>query len=107
MKKAWIKFKHWLIEKLGGHVTLPIKPKIEYFYAHPETLVVRKDLDLSFFQNDMVYADMVVKRALAEELAKNLIENNLLEITTTDDVVYWKRRYEARIVFYDRKGGAE
>lgn len=105
MKKLWRKFKHWLIKKLGGHTMPIIHPQIEYRYAYPERLCVRKDVDFDFLQKDLVYADAIVKRVLAEEIAKTLIERNLLEITSEDDLVYFKRRYEARIMVYCEKGG--
>lgn len=97
MKNQWIKFKHWLIKKLCGHVSLPVAPKIEYHYETPITLHVKTNVpSLPVDRDSAVYEEMI-RRELAIQIAKALLDKNLIEIVKTEDPVMYSTIFEARV----------
>lgn len=97
MKNQWIKFKHWLIKKLGGHVSLPVAPKIEYHYETPITLYAQFAVDSLALKQDTERAEAIAKQELARKIMLALLEKDLLDIVVTDDPMWFRTTYEARV----------
>ncbi len=104
--KRWVKFKHWLIKKLGGHVN----PKVvEYRYVEntPITLVAERQVKLRFYhtaREENEYIERQIKEDLASEISRELLKNGLLVIEKGEDPINLVTRYRAKIMVYPKKG---
>ncbi len=97
MKNLWIKFKHWLIKKLGGHVVLPVAPKIEYHYETPITICAEVVAENLAIKQDVEGLEAKVKRILATKIMQEILEKDLLDIVAKVDPIWFETTYEARI----------
>ena len=104
MKKAWIKLKHWLIKKLGGHVSPPIAPKIEYHIERPVELYAELEVDDRLLKQDKPGVENVIKQRLAKQITESLLERDLIDIVVTDDPMWFLKTYKARVRVYSTKG---
>lgn len=104
--KPWVKFKHWLIKKLGGHVS----PKVvEYRYVEntPITLVAERHVKLRFYhtaREESEHIERQIKEDLASEISRELLKHDLLVIEKGEDPINLVTRYRAKIMVYPMKG---
>lgn len=74
MKKLWKKFKHWLIQKLGGYVHLEKPCVIHHYTVAPVTVkTVLKDVDYERYHNNPGYRGHI-DRLLIGKLEDTLYE---------------------------------
>lgn len=104
--KPWVKFKHWLIKKLGGHVNQKV---IEYRYVEntPITLVAERQVRLCFYHTDREeneHIERQIKEDLASEISRELLKHGLLVIEKGEDPINLETRYRAKIMVYPMKG---
>jgi hypothetical protein len=104
MKRIWTKFRHWLINKLGGQVPTLIAPKIAYHYETPIQIYASKTISLAFFEGDIVAKEQMVRQELVREIANELLARRLVDIETTTDYNYYLRRYRARVLVIPVEG---
>lgn len=104
--KPWVKFKHWLIKKLGGHVN----PKVvEYRYVEntPITLVAERQVGSRFYYTSREENEQIerqIKEDLAFEISRDLLDHGLLVIEKGEDPINRVTRYRAKIMVYPMKG---
>jgi hypothetical protein len=98
------KFRHWLVKKLGGHVSTPIAPKIEYYYERPIALFAEIEVDDRLLNQDPIGMDNKIRQRLAERISNALFEKQLLDIVVTDDPYWCQKIYKARVRVYTPKG---
>ena len=101
--KPWVKFKHWLIKKLGGHVHKEVV-EVRYVERLPLTLVAERKVSLDSLEWDRERIESLIKKDLACEIAKELLERDLLEIEEAENPIYRVTRYRAKIAVYAKKG---
>lgn len=109
--KPWVKFKHWLIKKLGGHVNQKVvNPKAfecRYVENTPITLVAERQVRLRFYhtaREENEHIERQIKEDLASEISRKLLKHGLLVIEKGEDPINLVTRYRAKIVVYPMKG---
>jgi hypothetical protein len=109
--KPWVKFKHWLIKKLGGHVNPKVvNPKVfecRYVENTPITLVAERQVRLRFYhtaREENEHIERQIKEDLASEISRELLKHGFLVIEKGEDPINLVTRYRAKIMVYPMKG---
>lgn len=105
----WVKFKHWLILRLGGFLHQEV---VEYRHIEIETrelnaFAVRRHGLTRSEQSDVEHFKRIIKEGLALDIAKQLIDQGLikfdsLDINTGNSGL--ETHYTASLRVYKKKG---
>ena len=109
MKRLLNKFKKWLVHKLGGiYIHDVIRTKVSELKPIPigVSVYIEKECQLRWFENPVGYQTFV-KKELANQLAKCLMENEILyDVYRQEDDLTESVVYTAKMLVCE-KGGAE
>lgn len=106
MKTMWDKLRKWIIKKLGGSVEPLKRPEIAS--ARINLVDVYSSVELPYYQmrdvGDIGDNAYVLRRMLAEQIARRLLEDDLLDIAKADNPRNMTVIYKARIKVCDMRG---
>lgn len=97
MKQLILKFKHWLIRKLGGYTEQHIDNRRVDVHSHQlRPIVLRTEIHIHPYIEPKEHFD-VIKAELACQLAHKLIDEKLYNIECRDDPILQERVYRAEL----------
>lgn len=109
MKDLILKFKNWIIKKLGGYTEQYSIVKQEY-NIKPIPIEFEHSFDQEDFYNINIDQDYLIKEFTSKalnEFCKFILDNNLIKIQYYDDIRTLKRIYKARVVLTDTNVNTE
>lgn len=97
MKRLILKFKHWLIKKLGGYTEQQVDNRRIIVHSHQfQPMILRGEVGASMYADSRMPFD-AIKSALANQLADEIIKNKLCNIECRDDPELLRRVYRAEL----------